>query len=241
MINLFKKLPKLSRKVKIIRNLAVCALVLAALPWVLDWPTNDSEEVFRRLERQALLSPSEIVLQWGEAFLTEGEDWITVGKVDKYSSSWKPFQKKIAYITNAVPKGELAVVALPDTKGDVLRVAVHGIPEEAVTGSLSLTISGIDTRDHPGQVAEEETFTDRADRDEERPEWMFFTLASHGDHPGLNRTCLMEFLWWDLTLGEGVAPYPYTLTLYDGDGEIVGEISDNLPWSNRFLYSNFWA
>ena len=241
MINLWKKLPKLPRWGKLLRNLLLCLLVLALVPWVTDWPSNDSEKIFRRLERQVLLSPSEIVLQWGEAFLTEGEDWITVGKVGKYSSSWKPFQKKIAYITNVVPKGELAVVALPDTTGDVLRVAVHGLPEEVVTGELSLTVSDVDTRDWPGQVAEEETFTDRADRDGERPEWMFFTLASHGDHPGLNRTCLMEFLWWELTLGEGVAPYPYTLKLYDANRDAVEEISANLPRSNRFLYSDFWV
>ena len=237
----FKKLPKLSRKAKILRNLLLCLLVLALVPWVTDWPTSDSEEIFRRLERQALLSPSEIVMTWGEAFLTEGEDWIAVGQVHEYSDSWKPFQKKIAYITNVVPKGELAAVALPDTTGDVLWVAVHGLPEEAVTGEFSLTVSGVDTRGYPERVAEEETFTTRTDRDEERPEWMFFPLASHGDHPGLNRTCLMEFLWWELTLGEGVAPYPYTLKLYDGDGRVVEEISANLPRSNRFLYSDFWT
>jgi hypothetical protein len=241
MKTIVKKLPKLTRKGKIVRNLAVCALVIAAIPWVTDWPTNNSEEVFRRVERQALLSPSEILLQWGEAFLVEGEDWIAVGKVDKYTDSWKPFQKKIAYINNVVPKGEPAVVALPDTEGNVLWVAVHGVPEEVVTGELSLTVSGVDTRGYPERVAEEETFTARADRDEAHPEWMFFPLTSHGDHPGLNRTCLMEFLWWELTLGEGVAPYPYTLKLYDGDGEVVEEISANLPRSNRFLYSDFWV
>lgn len=238
MITLFKKLPKLTRKGKIIRNLAVCALVLAALPWVTDWPTNDSEEVFRRVERQALLSPSEIVLQVGEAFLTEGEDWITAGEVSEYSESWKPFQKKIAYINYVLPKGGLTVVPLPDSSTEQgLVVAVHGLPEDAASGMLEITISDVENRglDFP----ERETFRVEAGRE---GEWIFFEVRSHGKHDEkTNEWCIMDALWWEMTLGSGVPEYPYTLELYDDSGKIVAEVSAQLPRSNRFLYSNFWA
>ena len=241
MTNLWKKLPKLPRWGKLLRNLLLCALVLAALPWVTDWPTNDPEEVFRRVERQALLSPSELILQKGDAFLTEGEDWIAVGNVEEYSSSWKPFQKKIGYINNVLPKGGLVVVALPDASHGNLVVAVTGIPEGAVTGSLEMVVSGVDSAWTEGRVADEETFTDRAFRDEDRPEWMFFTLVSHGDHPGLNRHCIMDYLWHELTLGDGVAPFPYTLSFEDENGKVLETCSGTLPRSNRFLYSDFWV
>ena len=94
------RLPSLPRKWRVAGNLALALLVLAALPVLLDWPLRSSEAVFRQLEREALLSPSELVLQWGEAFLTEGEDWVAVGKVERYDTPWKPFQNKKAYITN---------------------------------------------------------------------------------------------------------------------------------------------
>jgi len=236
MINWFKKLPKLSRKGKIIRNLAVCALVLAALPWVLDWPTNDSEEVFRRLERQALLSPSELVLQVGEAFLTEGEDWVAAGEVHKYSSSWKPFQKKTAYINYVLPKGELTVIPLPDSSTEKgLVVAVHSLPEHVTSGLLEITVSIEDRRgeNFPAQ----ETFKVAAERE---GDWLFFEVRSHGKHDE-TEWCIMGALWWEMTLGSGVPEYPYTLELYDADGNTVERVESTLPRSNRFLYSNFWA
>lgn len=238
MINWFKKLPKLSRKVKIIRNLAVCALVLAALPWVLDWPTNDSEKVFRRVERQALLSPSELVLRVGEAFLTEGEDWIAAGEVSEYSESWKPFQKKIAYINYVLPKGGLTVIPLPDSSTEQgLVVAVHGLPENAASGLLEITISDVEHRglDFPDR----ETFRVAAERTDD---WILFEVRSHGKHDEkTNEWCIMDALWWEMTLGSGVPEYPYTLELYDADGNTVERVESTLPRSNRFLYSNFWA
>ena len=229
------RLPQLPRKWRIARNLALVLAVLAVLPWLLDRPMWSSEVILRRLEREALISPSEIVLQKGDAFLTEGEDWVTVAKIEKYSESWKPFQDKRAYICHALPKGELIVVALPNTwDRGWLTVAVTGLPEGAASGELSLVISGVDLAWTEGRVAEEETFTDGANRE---GDWMFFDLASHGDHPGLDRQCIMDHLWKELHFGYGVDQYPYTLELYDQSGKSLGVYSGNLPPDLHFLRS----
>lgn len=231
------RLPSLPRKWRVVRNLALALLVLAALPVLLDWPLRSSEAVFRQLEREALLSPSELVLQWGEAFLAEGEDWVAVGKVERYDTPWKPFQNKKAYITNVAPKEGVVVVALPDVSWDSLRVAVTGLPEGTVEAGISLTISGVDALGAELRVEEEETFHHRARREEGREDWIFFTLRSHGDHPGLNRQCVMDVLWRELTMGSGVAPYPYTLTFEDEQGKVLETVSGTLPPNLHFLRS----
>ena len=226
------RLPKLPRKWRIIRNLTVILLALAILPWLLEWPTFTAEQTFRQLEKRALLSPSEIVLRRGDAFLCEGEDWVTVGRVDSYSNSWKPFQKKIAWIHNVEPKGGLIVVALSEVVDGTLTVAVTGLPERAVSGTLSLTVSGVENTLDFLNMEPEETFTASAVR---QGDWMFFELKAH-DH-GENSICIMERLWTELTLGYGVDRYPYTLALHSAGGEQVELVSDLLPQSQRFLDS----
>lgn len=228
------RLPRLTRRGRIVRNLALALAVLIALPWLLEWPMWSSEAVFRQLEREALLTPSEIVLRKGDAFLTEGADWVTVGKVAEYDTAWKPFQKKMAYINNVLSKDGLVVAALPDVSQGTLTVAVTGLPQGVETGVLTLTISGVEGRE-PIKVAEQESFSDWASRE---GEWMFFYLTSHGDHPGLFRECVMDHLWWELTLGRGVDQYPYTLELFDRDGQTMDLVSGRLPPDLRFLRSD---
>lgn len=226
------RLPKLPRKWRIIRNLTVTLLILVLLPWVLEWPAFTAEQTFRRLEKRALLSPSEIVLRRGNAFLCEGEDWVTVGRVETYDNSWKPFQKKIAWIHNVEPKGGLIVVALSEVVDGTLTVAVTGLPEGVVSGTLSLTVSGVENTLDFLNMEPEETFTASAVR---QGDWMFFELKGH-DH-GENSICIMERLWTELTLGYGVDRYPYTLALHSVGGEQVELVSDLLPQSQRFLDS----
>lgn len=226
------RLPRLSRKGRIIRNLTLTLLALILLPWVSEWPTWSTERVFRQLEQRALLTPSEIVLRVGDAFLSEGEDWVTVGKVEHYDNAWKPFQNKNAFLTNVEPKDGLIVVAVPEVVDDTLTVAVTGLPERAASGTLSLTVSGIKQTLDFLKMEPEETFTASGVR---QGDWMFFELKAHGH--GENEICIMERLWTELTLGEGVARYPYTLELRSGSGEQVKLVSDILPQSMRFLDS----
>jgi len=227
------RLPVLPRKWRLVRNVLLAALALGALPVLLDWPVWSAEAAFRKLEREALLSPSEIVLRVGDAFLTEGEDWIAVGQVENYDTNWKPFQKKMAYINHVLPKGGLIVAAIPEVEDDALTVAVTGLPEDAAGGTLTLTVSGVDLHPVDGwRTMGEESFTASAVRE---GEWMFFRLAVH-DH-GEGAQCIMERLWWELTMGQAVAQYPYTLELRNAHGAAVGIDSGTLPADLRFLDS----
>ena len=226
------RLPKWPRKWRVVRNLTVAGLVLLLLPWLLEWPMWNTERVFRQLERRALLTPSEIVLRVGDAFLSEGEDWVTVGKVERYDSAWKPFQHKNAFLTNVEPKDGLVVVAIPEVVHGNLTVAVTGLPEEAAAGTLSLTISEVENDWVSFSMDAEETFTASAVRE---GDWMFFELKPH-DH-GESQACILEQLWKELTLGRGAERWPYTLELRSGSGERVELASGNLPQSLQFLDS----
>lgn len=225
-------LPKWPRKWRAIRNLAVAGLVLLLLPWILEWPVFTAEQAFRQLEQRALLTPSKIVLRVGDSFLSEGEDWVTVGKVETYDSSWKPFQRKLAFINNVEPKEGLIVVAIPEVVDGILTVAVTGLPERAVSGTLSLTVSGVRDTFEFLTMKPEETFAASAVR---QGEWMFFELKAH-DH-GENGVCILERLWTELTMGYGVDRFPYTLELCGGSREQIGLVSGTLPQSLQFLDS----
>lgn len=229
------RLPRLTRRGRIVRNLALALAVLIALPWLLEWPMWSTEAVFRQLEREALLTPSEIVLRKGDAFLTEGADWVTVGQVEEYDTAWKPFQKKMAYINNVLPKNGLVVAALPDVGHGTLTVAVTGLPQGTERGRLTITISGVEAP-APFTVDGEETFSDWGTVEEG---WMFFHLTSHGDHDGLYHRCVMDHLWRELGLGRGLEQYPYTLELFDQDGQTMDLVSGRLPPDLRFLRSDW--
>lgn len=227
---LWRKLPKLSRRSRVIRNLLLSGLLLAALPWLLDWPALTAEAAFHQLERSALLSPSELVLRVGNAFLAEGEDWVTVGVAEEYGDNWKPFQNKMPYLVNVVPKDGLVVVALPEVENDTMTVAVTGLPDRAEGGILSLTISGVENQLDFLHMEETETFTAQASR---QGEWMFFRLEAH-EH-GADSVCILEQLWRTFLFGRGVDQYPYTLELWDAQGEIVDTAASVLPPDQRFL------
>ena len=227
------RLPKLPRPWRIVRNLAVTVLALALLVLALDWPVFTRKQAILRLAEMSLLSPCRIVLEVGEdGFLLEGEDFVAAGRVDEYDSTWKPLQSMNPRLCHVVPKGDLVVIGVPVVANDCLTVAVTGLPEEAVSGTLQLTISGVDGLGSEGNLAEEETFSDRGERN---GDWMIFHLASHGDHPGYDRRCIMDELWWELTLNQGLDPYPWTLELLDENGRSLGVRTGTRPQDLRFL------
>lgn len=234
--NAWDRLPKWSRRWQVARNLALCVLLLALLIMLLDWPVFTRKQAILRLAEMSLLAPCEIVLEVGEdGFLLEGEDFVAAGRVDEYGSTWKPLQAMNPRLCHVVPKGELVVVGVPVVANNCLTVAVTGLPEEAASGKLQLTISGVDDHGGEGKLEEEEVFSDWGYRE---GDWMIFNLGSHGDHPGFNRRCIMDDLWWELTLNRGLDPYPWTLELLDGDGWEIGVVSGTLPQDLRFLDQN---
>ena len=106
--------------------------------------------VFRRLEEEYLLTPSQLVYRvghgsWGAAYLTQGDGWITAGKVTTLDGGGTPFFHYDGVITHVLPQDSMQVVILPlSTEEGSTVVALWGAPEEAATGELELTLEGIE-------------------------------------------------------------------------------------------------
>ena len=110
---------KLPRGWKIVRNLAA-ALLLAALALLLwGWPAWMADGAYRRLETKLLLAPSQTVLTNRAAdgsftaYLSQGEDWIAVGRVTAVRHGGLPFPKAGPCINHLLPKEGIVVAALP--------------------------------------------------------------------------------------------------------------------------------
>ena len=224
---------KLPRGWKIVRNLAA-ALLLAALALLLwGWPAWMADGAYRRLETKLLLAPSQTVLTNRAAdgsftaYLSQGEDWIAVGRVTAVSYGGLPFPKAEPCINHLFPKAGLVVAALSGPgEGGTLTVAVWGAPEEAVSGTLELNLFDVDGGVWPTPA--EETFTAQAVREENG--WFFFQFSPHEDHPG-RELCAIDALWeWGARVRRGfVGEHPYRLTLADDRGTEVLARSGTLP------------
>ena len=224
---------KLPRGWKIVRNLAA-ALLLAALALLLwGWPAWMADGAYRRLETKLLLAPSQTVLTNRAAdgsftaYLSQGEDWIAVGRVTAVSYGGLPFPKAEPCINHLFPKAGLVVAALSGPgEGGTLTVAVWGAPEEAVSGTLELILIDVDGGVWPTPA--EETFTAQAVREENG--WFFFQFSPHEDHPG-RELCAIDALWeWGARVRRGfVGEHPYRLALTDDRGREVLARSGTLP------------
>ena len=224
---------KLPRGWKIVRNLAA-ALLLAALALLLwGWPAWMADGAYRRLETKLLLAPSQTVLTNRAAdgsftaYLSQGEDWIAVGRVTAVSYGGLPFPKAEPCINHLFPKEGLVVAALSGPgEGGTLTVAVWGAPEEAVSGTLELNLIDVDGGVWPTPA--EETFTAQAVREDNG--WFFFQFSPHEDHPG-RELCAIDALWeWGARVRRGfVGEHPYRLALTDDRGREVLARSGTLP------------
>lgn len=224
---------KLPRGWKIVRNLAA-VLLLAALALLLwGWPAWMADGAYRRLETKLLLAPSQTVLTNRAAdgsftaYLSQGEDWIAVGRVTAVSYGGLPFPKAEPCINHLFPKAGLVVAALSGPgEGGTLTVAVWGAPEEAVSGTLELNLIDVDGGVWPTPA--EETFTAQAVREDNG--WFFFQFSPHEDHPG-RELCAIDALWeWGARVRRGfVGEHPYRLTLADDRGTEVLARSGTLP------------
>lgn len=230
---------KLPRGWKIARNLAA-ALLLAALALLLwGWPAWMAGGAYRRLETKLLLTPSQTILTnraedgGFTAYLSEGEDWIAVGRVTSVQHGGLPFHKAEPCIGHLLPKEGVVVAALPGPgEGGTLTVAVWGAPEEAVSGTLELDLIDVDGGLWP--APDEETFTAQATREDNG--WFFFRFSPHKDHPG-QELCAIDALWeWDARIVYGfVGEQPYRLTLTGAGGTEVLARSGTLPPNQHLI------
>lgn len=231
------RLPKLPRKWRIVRNLAAAAVLAVLALELLEWPSLSARSVFRRLEGAYLLTPSQIVLEVEHGstagYLAEGEDWITVGSVEKYDSGSKPLNldKREGILHQVLPKEGIVAVLLPaknEANGAV--VAVWGAPPEAVSGTLELDLKDIDDPFGYRPVSGPETFSAQARRREDG--WFVFQFEPH--YHGENTFCIMEMLMWSgPVFSSEQMEQPYRLTLTDARGEAVAEQSGTLPPDQR--------
>lgn len=239
MRNWWDRLPKLPRKWRIVRNLAVTALAAALIPPLLEWPCLDPYRAFQRLEGAYLLTPSRPVLQvesgWCTGFLSEGDSWITVGSVSEFKSTDRPLNldRNYALLHQILPKKGIAVVLLPaKNEDDGAVIAVWGGPEEAVSGTLELDLKGISDPFNRGVIPALETFSAQARRREDG--WFVFQFVPHDNHLK-GTSCAMEMLLWGgpVFLSKETWQQPYRLTLTDGHGNKVAEQSGTLPPDQR--------
>ncbi len=233
------RLPKLPRRWRIVRNLALAALLVLLVLVLLEWPSLSSYRAFQRLEGAYLLTPSRLVFQVERGktagYLSEGDSWIAVGSVSKFDDAGKPLNldRNYALLHYILPKEGIVAVLLPaknEHNGAV--VAVWGAPEQAVSGTMELDLKGVK---NPFQgsftMRRQETFSAQARRREDG--WFIFQFVPHDDH-GENIRCTMEMLmWWGPALSWDEMEQPYRLTLTDSQGNTVAEQSGTLPPDQR--------
>lgn len=224
---------RLPRGWKIVRNLAAALLLVWLALWLFGWPDWAGYWAFRQMEAQYLLSPSQVVCtaQDGRspyaAYLTEGEDWITVGKTTSMRGYGLPLPQSFPVICHILPKEGAVLAALPAPDEDgALIAALWGAPPEAVSGTLELDLTGVDGGVFSAPARE--TFTARGTREENG--WFFFRFLPDSNHQG-QELCAISALWeWEARLTRnGVGERPYRLTLLDSQGGTVSVQSGTLP------------
>ena len=218
------RVPRLSRRARIVRNFLLALLLLAAVVLALGVPPLTKYGVFRRLEEEYLLTPSQLVYRMDKivsaVYVTQGDGWITVGKVDTLDVGGTPFFHHFGVITHGLPRDSMQVVILPESTEDGSTViALWGAPEEAAAGELELTLEGIEPWSNVfgWTVPEREVFSTQTVREED---WFFFELPPHQDHPD-SEWCIMDALWYNVSFVEGAGSWPYRLTLRDAKGDVV--------------------
>lgn len=235
---LWRRLPKLPRRWRIVRNLAAAAVLALLVLALLEWPALSPYGAFRRLEGAYLLTPSRLVFQVERGktagYLSEGDSWITVGSVSKFDSTGKPLNldRNYALLHYILPKEGIVAVLLPAKNEDGgAVVAVWGAPEEAVSGTMELELKGI--KNHVQgtfTMRGRETFSAQAQRREDG--WFIFQFVPH--YHGENTFCAMEMLLWSgPAFSWDEMEQPYRLTLTDGQGNTVAEQSATLPPAQR--------
>ena len=236
----FPWIPRLSRRVRIVRNFLLALLLLATVVLALGVPPLTKYGVFRRLEEQYLLTPSQLVYRMDKivsaVYVTQGDGWITVGKVDTLDSGGTPFFHHFGVITHVLPRDSMQVVILPESTEDGSTViALWGAPEEAAAGEIALTLEEIEPWSDilRWRVPEREVFSAQAARE---GDWFFFELPPHQDHPD-SEWCIMDALWYNVSFVEGAGSWPYCLTLRDAKGDVVWTGSGNTAEGNAGLWN----
>ena len=228
---LWSRLPRLPRKWKVIRNLAVVLILSLMTVTLFQWPMPTAKLAYQKLERQLLLSPSEVIYSHGErsdrVFVTEGEGWVTAGNVFKTRVNNSPFDEYQAMIRYLYPKDELVLMPLPrPTEHNELVVALTSLPAGTARAEMEIDLVDVPPKWYNESIRfEDETISAQAEPGENG--WIFLTFKPH-DHG--EQECALEGVWtefWSPFIS--IESYEYRLYLYDEQGNVLDVIFDKLP------------
>lgn len=234
MKKLWQRLPKLSRKWKIVRNTAFVLLTALLLPAALGWPALTQDGALAKMQGKYLLSPSEILYRTRQGntqgYLLQGDGWVAAGRVEKYDSTNRPLERDVPLITQMLSREKPGILVIPARDKDGATVlAAFGGPEEAAQAELTLEVAAVEPDWGNSKAVENETFTARCQREENG--YYFFRLLPH-DHEA-QQCCALDAVWTRLlSAGDEFSGDRYTVIWEDAQGQelfrLTGEIPENL-------------
>lgn len=232
MKKLWQRLPRLSRKWKIVRNTVFVLLTALLLPAALGWPALTQDGALAKMQGKYLLSPSEILYRTRrgdtQGYLLQGEGWVAAGRVEKYDNTSRPLERDVPMITQVLDRKMPGILVIPAQDKDGATVlAAFGGPEEAVQAELTLEVAAVEP-DYgiPGGEVENESFTARARRDGNG--YYIFRLLPH-DHEE-ERYCALDAVWMQLlSAGDEFAGNGYSVIWEDDQGQELSQLTGALP------------
>ena len=149
MKKLWQRLPRLSRKWKIVRNTVFVLLTALLLPAALGWPALTQDGALAKMQGKYLLSPSEILYRTRrgdtQGYLLQGEGWVAAGRVEKYDNTSRPLERDVPMITQVLDREMPGILVIPAQDKDGATVlAAFGGPEEAAQAELTLEVAAVE-------------------------------------------------------------------------------------------------
>ena len=235
------RVPRLSRRARIVRNFLLALLLLAAVVLALGGAAPHQVRGVPAVGGGVPAHPLPAGVpcrpwQLG-CGLPDPGGWVDHrGQSDHAGRRRNPLFHYDGVITHVLPQDSMQVVILPlSTEEGSTVVALWGAPEEAATGELELTLEGIEPWSDilEWTVPEREVFSAQAARE---GDWFFFELPPHQDHPD-SEWCIMDVLWYNVSFVEGAGSWPYRLTLRDARGDVVWTGSGDTAEGNAGLWA----
>ena len=243
-----ERLPRLNRRQRVIRNLAMSLLCLLLLDWMLGFPALSKRALLREAEQQYLLEGSELLFTTttgkygfdaphtlyarnGDLLLTMTYNWTPLGL--------RPWPGEL--------RREEDGVCLVQRQWAVTSYMAFGNLEDAVSAELTVTLAGrvnkadyaAEDEDAPadanGLLEYRETYTARGER--QNPYCFIFRLEEHHARDGvLDGTwqSMVEMLAFSPM--SPLLPEDAVLRLYDGAGKLLHEKTVPHPEESFRIY-----
>lgn len=233
--NIRHRLPRLNRKQRVVRNLALAALCLLLLEWMLAFPALSRRGLLRRLEHRYLLEGSELLFTSTAAdygfdephtLYARNEDLLLTMTYNWTPLGLRPWPGEL--------RREEDGVCLVQRQWAVTSYMAFGNLEDAVSAELTVTLAGrvnkadyaAEDEDVPadanGLLEYRETYTARGER--QNPYCFIFRLEEHHERDGV-----LDGTWQSMVEMQAFSPMSpllpedAVLRLYDGAGQLLHE------------------